>query len=129
MFGKCRRHVVMCHIAKAIAFTEVEHPKFGSADASCARQHALEYRLQLAGRTADDLQDLGSRGLLLQRLAQIVRALAQLVEQPSVPDGDDGLRGKILKQRDLPLGTRQECTPVEQEIAGLIIGPTDLCDR
>ena len=26
-------------------------------------------------------------------------------------------------------GTRQECTPVEQEIAGLIIGPTDLCDR
>ena len=26
-------------------------------------------------------------------------------------------------------GTKQECTPVEQEIAGLIIGPTDLCDR
>ena len=26
-------------------------------------------------------------------------------------------------------GTRQECTPVEQEIAGLIIGPTNLCDR
>jgi hypothetical protein len=26
-------------------------------------------------------------------------------------------------------GSRLECTPVEQEIAGLIIGPTDLCDR
>jgi hypothetical protein len=26
-------------------------------------------------------------------------------------------------------GLNQECTPVEQEIAGLIIGPTDLCDR
>ena len=26
-------------------------------------------------------------------------------------------------------GLRQECTPVQQEIAGLIIGPTDLCDR
>jgi hypothetical protein len=26
-------------------------------------------------------------------------------------------------------GTRQECTPVEQGIAGFIIGPTDLCDR
>ena len=26
-------------------------------------------------------------------------------------------------------GSRQECTPVEQEVAGLIIGPTDLCDR
>jgi hypothetical protein len=22
-----------------------------------------------------------------------------------------------------------ECTPVEQSIAGLVIGPTDLCDR
>ena len=26
-------------------------------------------------------------------------------------------------------GLRVECTPVEQSIAGLIIGPTDLCDR
>src|SRR6478672_124136 len=26
-------------------------------------------------------------------------------------------------------GLNQECTPVEQAIAGLIIGPTDLCDR
>ena len=26
-------------------------------------------------------------------------------------------------------GLRQECTPVEQDIAGLIIGPTNLCDR
>jgi len=26
-------------------------------------------------------------------------------------------------------GLRQECTPVEQDVAGFIIGPTDLCDR
>src|SRR5215813_2974770 len=26
-------------------------------------------------------------------------------------------------------GSKLECTPVEQEIAGVIIGPTDLCDR
>src|SRR5262245_37381827 len=26
-------------------------------------------------------------------------------------------------------GSRQECTPVEHDIAGLIIGPTDLCER
>src|SRR5262249_54854067 len=26
-------------------------------------------------------------------------------------------------------GTRQERTPVEQDIAGFIIGPTNLCDR
>jgi hypothetical protein len=39
--------------------------------------------------------------LLLQRLAQIGRALAQLVEQPRVLDGDDGLVGESLKQRNL----------------------------
>lgn len=26
-------------------------------------------------------------------------------------------------------GNNVECSPVEQEIVGLIIGPTDLCDR
>jgi hypothetical protein len=26
-------------------------------------------------------------------------------------------------------GLKVECTPVEQSIAGVIIGPTDLCDR
>ena len=56
----------------------------------------MEDRHQLAGRTADDLEHLGGRGLLLQRFAQIVGALAQLLEQPRVLDGDDGLGGKIL---------------------------------
>ena len=64
-------------------------------------QHGLEHRLQLAGRAADDLQHLRGRGLLLQRLAQVVGALAQLVEQPRVLDGDDGLGGKGPKQRHL----------------------------
>lgn len=26
-------------------------------------------------------------------------------------------------------GSKQECTPVEQDVAGFIIGPTNLCDR
>ena len=36
------------------------------------------------------------RGLLLQRLGEIVGALAQLVEQPRVLDGDHGLGGEVL---------------------------------
>ena len=35
------------------------------------------------------------RGLLLQRLGQIVGALAQLVEQPRVLDGDDACAAKF----------------------------------
>ena len=41
------------------------------------------------------LQHLGRRRLLLQRLGEIGRALAQFVEQPRVLNGDDGLGGKI----------------------------------
>ena len=41
-------------------------------------------------------KDFGGRGLLLQRFGEIVGALAQLVEQPRILDGDDGLSGEVL---------------------------------
>ena len=50
---------------------------------------------QIAGRTGDDLEHLGGRGLLLQRFGEIVGALAQFAEQPRVLDGDHGLGGEV----------------------------------
>src|SRR5262249_17543783 len=50
-----------------------------------------ERRFQFTGRTADDAEDLGGRGLLLERFTQFV-------EQAHVLDGDDSLRGEILNQ-------------------------------
>ena len=50
-------------------------PNLRLADARRVRQHGLEHRLQLAGRTGDDLQHLRCRGLLLQRLGQLARTL------------------------------------------------------
>ena len=47
------------------------------------------------------MQDLRRRSLLLQRFAEIVRALLQLIEQPRILDGDDSLAGKAREQRDL----------------------------
>ena len=61
------------------------------------------------------LQHLRGRGLLLQRLAQIVGALAQLVEQPRVLDGDDGLGGEVLYQLDLLVGERPHLLAVDGE--------------
>ena len=52
------------------------------------------------------MQHLRGRRLLLQRFAQIVGALAQLIEQPGVLDGDDGLIGEILHQLNLLVGER-----------------------
>ena len=62
--------------------------------------------VQVAGRTGDDLEHLAGRGLLFQRFGEIVGALAQLVEQPRVLDGDDGLGGEVLHQLDLLVGER-----------------------
>src|SRR5262249_33402124 len=82
-------------------FDPVQQSKFGIAAPSCACQNGLEDWLQLAGRTGDHLQHLGGRGLLLQRFAQIVGALTQLVEEAGILDGDDRLIGKGSHQLDL----------------------------
>ena len=54
----------------------------------------VEHRLQVESRTANNLEYIGSRGLLLQRLPQFI-------EQPRILDGDDSLGGEVLDQRDL----------------------------
>src|SRR5262249_48496397 len=82
---------------KAVSFTQQHRTEGGVADAHRVFQHRVEHRPQIAGRTTDDLQYIGSGGLLLERLAQ-------LIEQPRVLDGDDGLVCEILHQRDLLIG-------------------------
>ena len=58
--------------SEAITLAELQNAELGLADARRVLQHGLEHRLQLARRTADLLQDLGGRRLLLQRLVQPV---------------------------------------------------------
>src|SRR4029077_15853032 len=64
--------------------------------------------LQVERRAADDLEHVGGGGLLLERLPQ-------LVEQPGVFDGDDGLFGEVCKQSDLLLGEGAPLLPVDGE--------------
>src|SRR5262249_49814148 len=78
------------------AIVEIQSAELGAAQASCVCQNGLKHWLQFGRRRTDDLKDLRGRGLLLQRFREIVGALAQLIEQPRVLDGDDGLSGKIL---------------------------------
>src|SRR5215831_8098838 len=56
-------------------------------------EHRVEDRGKVAGRGIDDLQYLGSRGLLLQ-------GFARLGDESRVLDCNDGLRGEVLQQRD-----------------------------
>ena len=66
----------------------------GAAEVVCLFQDRVEHRREVAGRAVDDAEHICGRGLLLQ-------SLARLVDQPRVLHRDDGLRRKILQQRDL----------------------------
>src|SRR2546421_84580 len=61
----------------------------------------VEYGLQVEGRTTDQFEHVGSGDLLLQRFAQLIGAVPQLVQQPGVLDCDDGLGSEARHQRDL----------------------------
>ena len=96
-------------------------PKFASQMRVAFSSIAVEHRLQLARRAGDDLEHVGGRGLLLQRLGEIVGALAQLVEQPRILDGDDGLGGEVLHQLDLLVGERTHLLAVNADGADQLV--------
>ena len=62
----------------------------------CLLQDRIEHWRKVAGRGIDDLQYLGGRGLLLQRLAR-------LGQEPRILHSDDRLRRERVDQRDLPV--------------------------
>ena len=121
MSAKRWRRAVQRRHAEGIALASETDAELGLANARRVLQHGVEHRLQLAGRAADDLEHLRGRGLLLQRLAQIVGALAQLVEQPRVLDGDDGLGGEVLHQLDLLVGERAHLLAVDGDRADQLV--------
>src|SRR5262249_3836057 len=95
----------------------VEGAELRLADTYRVRQHRREYRLQVARRTGDYAQHIGGRRLLLQGLGEIVRALAQLVEQASVLDGDDGLPREVRHQLNLLGSERPHLLAVDADRA------------
>ena len=127
--GPCGRRAGRRDETESVAFAQPQVAEPGTADAHRILQHGLEHGLKLAGRRADDLQHLGGRRLLLQRLAEIVGALAQLVEQPRVLDGDDGLAGESLQHCDLFVGERPGHKPHDAEQADRLIAAHHGHDR
>jgi hypothetical protein len=66
---RCRcRHLVPIH--------ERDADRGIGKELQAARNDGVEHRLGIAERVADDSQDVGGGGLLLQRFGQIVGALA-----------------------------------------------------
>src|SRR5262249_53923314 len=70
----------------------------------------VEHGLQIEGRAANHLEHVRGRGLLLQRLAQ-------LVEQAGILDGGNSLTSEILHQLNLFVRERLDDRPCEHKYA------------
>jgi len=66
---------------------------------------------------ADDAKDLARRRLLVERLGEVAVARLQLLEQAHVLNGDDGLVGEGLEERDLPLAEELNLRSAELDAA------------
>src|SRR6516162_6259708 len=93
-----------CRCGERAVIMKVQSAKICLAKTRSVCKHGVKYRGELARRTRYDTQHLRGSRLLLQRITQIGGALAQLVEQPHVLDGDDGLGGKVADQFNLLVG-------------------------
>ena len=76
--------------AKKLAVEQKQAPERRAAQRVRLVQNCLEYRGEISGRRVDDAQNLGGRGLLLQRLAR-------LGQQPRILDCDDRLCREIFQ--------------------------------
>jgi hypothetical protein len=95
------RHVVRRGDERDVVLDAVDHRLGRPAQSRRVLHEGVQHRLEIKRRAADDLQDLGGGGLLLQCLTQLGVALLQLLEQAGVLDGDHRLVRERLQQRGL----------------------------
>src|SRR6516162_11096430 len=93
------RHPAARDCMEDLAVLKKQASMVGAAEAVCLFQDRVEDGGEIAGRGVDDLQYLGSGGLLLQ-------GLARLGQEPRILHRDDSLRREILQQRYLFISER-----------------------
>src|SRR5262245_29636863 len=76
----------------------------------------VQHGLEIESRTTDDLEHVGSCGLLLQ-------GFAQCMEQPRVLDGDDGLVSEACHQFHLSIGEGTHLIAIDDESANQSVAP------
>src|SRR5260370_17013603 len=81
-----------------VALTKEKSAQIGSAQFGCRTRERVHHRIEVERRTADDLEHVGGRGLLLQRLREIAGFCLPLFEQLRVLNGDGRLVGEGFEQ-------------------------------
>src|SRR5262245_1442973 len=105
-FLELRRSAIIRNHAEELSVEAVDESEPGTAKAHRTLGYGLKYWPQIEGRSADHFEQIGGRGLLLQRFPQ-------LVEQASVFDRDDALRSEVCKQLDLLVGERPHLLAID----------------
>ncbi len=87
------------------------------AEPGRAVEDGVEDRSVVGRRAADGAQDVAGRGLALERMAELVGAGLEGLEQAHVVDGDNGLVGEGREQRDLALVKGPHFATVDRDLA------------
>ena len=88
----------------ALQFVEdVDRSGIGAGELHRFGDDGGEHGLKIE-RRVHRLGHFAERAQLSDRAAKLIGALAQLVKQSCIFDGDDGLGGKVRNQRDLLVG-------------------------
>src|SRR5262249_13929120 len=109
------------HYPEFSALEQHQIAELGMAKLDCLFEHGLKYGSKLTGRARNGLKHIRRRRLLLQSFGQIAGTLAQLFEQPSVLDGDDGLAGEAGKQLGLLVAERADLLAVDGNSADQLV--------
>ena len=98
------RIAIACKLLKNRTGWADEGGHFGFAQARSRLHERVKHHLKIERRPTDDLEYIGGRGLLVQRLGEVSRSPSQFVEQPGILDRDDGLAAKFCTSVDLLVG-------------------------
>ena len=105
-FGIFSGQIVARNGLKSLAVIQSHSTELRAANTRSVLEQFVEYRIEVAGRTADDAQHLRCRGLLLQQFSEVACSCLQILEQPDIFDRDNRLVGKSGDQLDLLLVER-----------------------
>ena len=114
-----------------LSLVKVQVAELGLADAHRVLQQRLEHRLQLAGRTGDDVQHFGGGGLLLQRLGKVLPSLGEFAPcfSSCCPVGSGSVRPTgVLAFASVERRPRMRCSALrplarQGHLVGTVTGP------
>ncbi len=106
--GERLRHSAHGDRPEMLVIIKKQTPLRGAAKGVRLLEYRIEYRGEVTGRTVDDPQYLGRRGLLVERLAR-------LRNEPRILHRDHRLGGEVLQQRDLLVGERPDFLAIDSE--------------